>query len=100
YLFSGSGCRAATTLPRAAAERLARTARFAGSLCAAGRVLLVAVRRVLPRLLNTYLPPVLLPSWEGLGVGSGAQCAQKVRSGLSLGPLLATRSAESIRGAV
>src|SRR6185295_17198255 len=37
YLFSGSGCRAATTPPRAAAERLARTARFAGSLCAAGR---------------------------------------------------------------
>ena len=28
--------------------------------------------------------PVLLPSWEGLGVGSGAQCAQEVRSGLSL----------------
>jgi len=26
--------------------------------------------------------PVLLPSWEGLGVGSGAGCAQKVRSGL------------------
>src|SRR5207245_9315714 len=23
---------------------------------------------------------VLLPSWEGLGVGSGAQCAHKVRS--------------------
>ena len=37
YLFSGSGCRAATTPPRAAAERLARTDRFAGSLCAAGR---------------------------------------------------------------
>ena len=70
YLFSGSGCRAATTPPRlrdaeaagprsdsstrmsdgrlvesvasaaqarAAAERLARSARFAGSLCAAGR---------------------------------------------------------------
>src|SRR6185503_2326413 len=37
YLFSGSGCRAATTPPRAAAERLARTTRFAGSLCAAGR---------------------------------------------------------------
>src|SRR6266542_2162035 len=37
YLFSGSGCRAATTPPRAAAERLARTAPFAGSLCAAGR---------------------------------------------------------------
>jgi hypothetical protein len=37
YLFSGSGCRAATTPPRAAAERLARDARFAGSLCAAGR---------------------------------------------------------------
>src|SRR5206468_11391834 len=37
YLFSGSGCRAATTPPRAAAERLARAARFAGSLCAAAR---------------------------------------------------------------
>src|SRR5204863_4210392 len=37
YLFSGSGCRAATTPPRTAAERPARTARFAGSLCAAGR---------------------------------------------------------------
>ena len=37
YLFSGSGCRAATTPPRAAAERLAQTARFARSLCAAGR---------------------------------------------------------------
>ena len=37
YLFTGSGCRAATTPPRAAAERLARTARFAESLCAAGR---------------------------------------------------------------
>src|SRR6266540_4358152 len=37
YLFSGSGCRAATTPPRAAAERLARSARFAGSLRAAGR---------------------------------------------------------------
>ena len=36
-LFSGSGCRAATTPPRAAAERLARAARFAGSLCAAAR---------------------------------------------------------------
>src|SRR5207247_10379937 len=35
--FSGSGCRAATTPPGAAAERLARTSRFAGSLCAAGR---------------------------------------------------------------
>src|SRR5213592_1357372 len=31
YLFSGSGCRAATTPPRAASERLAPTA------CAAGR---------------------------------------------------------------
>ncbi len=30
-------CRAATTPPRAAAERLARTARFSGSPCAAGR---------------------------------------------------------------
>src|SRR5438045_2051826 len=28
--------------------------------------------------------PVLLPSWEGLGAGSGAQCAQTVRSALSL----------------
>src|SRR6059058_3908236 len=37
YLLSGSGCRAATTPPRAAAERLARTAPFGGSLCAAGR---------------------------------------------------------------
>jgi hypothetical protein len=37
YLFSGSGCRAATTPPRAAAERLARTARLPGSHCAAGR---------------------------------------------------------------
>ena len=37
YVFSGSGCRAATTPPRAAAERLALTAPFAGSLCAAGR---------------------------------------------------------------
>ena len=38
YLFSGSGCRAATTPPRAAAERLAPTATsFAVSLCAAGR---------------------------------------------------------------
>src|SRR6266581_5629957 len=37
YLFGGSGCRAATTPPRAAAERLARTAPFGGSLCAAGR---------------------------------------------------------------
>jgi hypothetical protein len=37
YLFSGSGCRAATTPPRAAAERFARTAQFARSLCAAGR---------------------------------------------------------------
>jgi len=37
YLFIGSGCCAATTPPRAAAERLARTAPFAGSLCAAGR---------------------------------------------------------------
>ncbi len=37
YLFSGSGCRAATTPPRAAAERLARATRFAGSLCAAAR---------------------------------------------------------------
>ena len=37
YLFSGSGCRAATTPPRAAAELLARTAGFAGSLWAAGR---------------------------------------------------------------
>src|ERR1051325_1283168 len=37
YLFSGGGCRAATTPPRAAAERLARTARSAGSLCAAAR---------------------------------------------------------------
>src|SRR5688572_108717 len=31
YLFSGSGCRAATTPPRAAAERLARTAPLAGN---------------------------------------------------------------------
>ena len=37
YLLSGSGCRAATTPPRAAAERLARPAPFAESLCAAGR---------------------------------------------------------------
>jgi outer membrane protein len=37
YPFSGSGCRAATTPPRAAAEQLARTPRFAGSLCAAVR---------------------------------------------------------------
>ena len=37
YLFSGSGCRAATTPPRAAAERLARAAQLVGSLCAAGR---------------------------------------------------------------
>src|SRR5262245_56634268 len=37
YLVSGSGCRAATTLPRAAAERLARTPPFAGSLCGAAR---------------------------------------------------------------
>ena len=37
YVFSGSGCRAATTPPRAAAEPPARTAPFAGSLCAAGR---------------------------------------------------------------
>src|SRR5207248_10988513 len=28
--------------------------------------------------------PVLLPSWEGLGAGSGAQCAQTVRSALAL----------------
>ena len=27
--------------------------------------------------------PVLLPSWEGLGVGSGAQCAHKTRGTLS-----------------
>ena len=33
---SGSGCRAATTPPRAAAERLARSALFARCLCAAG----------------------------------------------------------------
>jgi hypothetical protein len=31
----GSGCRAATTPPRAAAERLARIDRFKGSVCAA-----------------------------------------------------------------
>jgi hypothetical protein len=37
YLFSGSGCRAATTPPRAAAERLGRNAWFAGNLCAAAR---------------------------------------------------------------
>jgi len=37
YLFSGSGCRAATAPPQAAAEQLTRAARFAGSLCAAGR---------------------------------------------------------------
>src|SRR5262249_30127025 len=37
YLFSGSGCRAATTPPRAAAERFARTAQYAASLCAAER---------------------------------------------------------------
>src|SRR5262245_21517443 len=37
YLFSGRGCRAATTPPSAAAERLAQAARFAGSLCAARR---------------------------------------------------------------
>ena len=43
YLFSGSGCRAATTPPRAAAERLARAARFAGSLCAAARGYLVSL---------------------------------------------------------
>src|SRR5947209_9971852 len=28
--------------------------------------------------------PVLLPSWEGLGVGSAAQCANKIRGILSL----------------
>ena len=27
--------------------------------------------------------PVWLPSWEGLGVGSGAQCAHKTRGSLS-----------------
>ena len=34
--------------------------------------------------------PVLLPSWEGLGVGSGALCAHKIRGSLSsvLSPLL------------
>src|SRR5438874_11344541 len=34
--------------------------------------------------------PVLLPSWEGLGVGSGAPCAHKIRGSLSsvLSPLL------------
>src|SRR2546423_13566188 len=28
--------------------------------------------------------PGLLPSWEGLGVGSGAQCAHNIRGSLSL----------------
>src|SRR5262249_27260649 len=37
YLFSGSGCRAATTPPRAAAERIARTGQLAVSPCTAGR---------------------------------------------------------------
>ncbi|SRR6266496_1943281 len=37
YLFRGSGCRAATTPPRAAAERLGRTHRFAVGHCAAAR---------------------------------------------------------------
>src|SRR5688572_4249820 len=37
YLFRGSSCRAATTPPRAAAERFTRTAQFAGNPCAAGR---------------------------------------------------------------
>jgi hypothetical protein len=36
-LFSGRGCRAATTPPRAAAERLGRASRFARRLCAAAR---------------------------------------------------------------
>src|SRR6266496_1256385 len=37
YPLRGSGCRAATTPPRAAAERLAHAAWFAESLCAAAR---------------------------------------------------------------
>src|SRR5262245_43577531 len=37
YVFSGSGCRAATTPPRAAAEPLARSAPFPGRLYAAER---------------------------------------------------------------
>src|SRR6185503_7386513 len=55
YVYSGSGCRAATTPPRAAVERLARAARFAGSLCAAGRG---ATRRsaTSSTTLNRYLP--------------------------------------------
>src|SRR6059036_3535982 len=36
YRLSGSGCRAATTPPRAAAERLAQIAQFTGILGAAG----------------------------------------------------------------
>ena len=38
-------------------------------------------------------PQTKLPSWEGLGVGSGAQCAIKVRGGLSsiLSPLVPRR---------
>jgi hypothetical protein len=99
-VFSGSGCRAATTPPRlrdaeaasmrsdsstgmsdvrllepvasaaqarAAAERLARTAPFAGSLCAAGRG---ATRRsaTSSTTLNRY------PSFGGAGVGLLSRC--------------------------
>src|SRR5438128_6949688 len=61
YLFSGSGCRAATTPPRAAAERLAQTARFARSLRAAGRG---ATRRsaTSSTTLNRY---TCRPEWDG-----------------------------------
>src|SRR5688572_28585226 len=57
-MFSGSGCHAATTPPHAAAQRFARTAQFAGSLCAAGRgtARSTARRRYLFTVLPTLVP--------------------------------------------
>src|ERR1044071_7138221 len=80
YLFSGSGCRAATTPPRAAAERLRHTARIAGSLRAAARG---ATRRsaTSSTTLSRYHAPVPLERYrfcfakgpDSIGQGSGQQ---------------------------
>src|SRR5262249_3313467 len=65
YLFSGSGCPAATTPPRAAAERFARTAQSAASLCAAERGA-TGRSATSSTSLKTYLP-------KGKGRGEGKE---------------------------
>src|SRR5881296_3484371 len=42
--------------------------------------------------------PALLPSWEGLGVGSGAQCAHKIRGNLSTGERVRGKSGCAFMG--